>query len=73
MRNYFNYQVNCADPAGPNIARPSNKQCTAAPTGAAGIDISAMFGAVCGQFSVQIEVRNGSTPTGWSEAWVVPL
>jgi len=72
VRNYYNYQRTCADPAGPNIALPTSSQCVVAPANAAAIDISAMFGTVCGQFTVQIEIRNGSTPTGWSTAWVVP-
>jgi hypothetical protein len=74
-QNYIGYQNDCrrattlADLTG--YGGGNGGACDSNTTFAA-TDVSALFGAECGLFTVTIEVRNGFTPYGHSTCYVVP-
>lgn len=72
-RNFNGWQVNCAPAATFSTLSGFN---TGTPCGAGAgspVDISNLFGTTeCGLFSVDILVRNGTTPKGHSTAYIVP-
>ena len=72
-QNFRGWQIDCALPAtlGTVSGFNNGNECT---TGAStAVNISGLFGtSECGIFSVQIRVRNGFTPRGYSTAYIVP-
>jgi hypothetical protein len=62
--NYRFWEANCNDVAFPDIFVGTAPQL---------LDVTSLFGAEVGDFTVQLRVRNAFQPYQWLTTWVVPL
>jgi hypothetical protein len=73
VQNFTAFSITCEDP---NSTLPDFPVVSANPCGTTtvpAIDITPMFGEICGLFTVTASVRNDVDPYAWSTMWIYPV
>jgi hypothetical protein len=73
IQNFIRWQNFCRNPANtlPDHVLTSNAPCGT--TTLPAVDITSMFGAACGIFTITALVRNTIDPFAWSTMWIFPV
>jgi hypothetical protein len=71
IQNFIRWQADCREPTPlPDVIITGNDPCGT--TGNPSVDVTNLFGDVCGVFTVTAEVRNKFSPFSWSTMYIFP-